>query len=174
MVWLIRNFVLQILAGIYIKSGEGNGGETWWDSGVIQKVCVFRGSCPVYCYRTICREYRVRLPCCYRRGFAPWASQETGRRAMVTGSAIIFFVFSRDQPLVLDNGRPAQVVLMPAHFSGRLLQQRALFDCVPISSRTLYVPQMVHFYGRHLYLLFERYWQFSVLSVPLSQTTVRS
>lgn len=25
-------------AGIYIKSGEGNGGDTWWDSGVIQKV----------------------------------------------------------------------------------------------------------------------------------------
>ena len=24
--------------GIYIKSGEGNGGDTWWDSGVIQKV----------------------------------------------------------------------------------------------------------------------------------------
>ena len=24
--------------GIFIKSGEGNGGDTWWDSGVIQKV----------------------------------------------------------------------------------------------------------------------------------------
>ncbi|CAM9645902.1 unnamed protein product [Scytosiphon promiscuus] len=23
---------------IYIKSGEGNGGDTWWDSGVIQKI----------------------------------------------------------------------------------------------------------------------------------------
>ncbi|CAM9213719.1 unnamed protein product [Sphacelaria rigidula] len=23
---------------IYIKSGEGNGGDTWWDSGVVQKV----------------------------------------------------------------------------------------------------------------------------------------
>ncbi|CAM9302654.1 unnamed protein product [Ectocarpus fasciculatus] len=23
---------------IYIKSGEGNGGDTWWDSGIIQKI----------------------------------------------------------------------------------------------------------------------------------------
>lgn len=27
-----------LTVGIFIKSGEGNGGDTWWDSGVIQKV----------------------------------------------------------------------------------------------------------------------------------------
>lgn len=27
-----------LTVGIFIKSGEGNQGDTWWDSGVIQKV----------------------------------------------------------------------------------------------------------------------------------------
>lgn len=52
------------IPGIYIKSGEGNGGDTWWDSGIIQKVpvtCLAQYVFAFACYQWCRRQQRCEL-----------------------------------------------------------------------------------------------------------------
>lgn len=57
--------LLAVFAGIFIKSGEGNGGDTWWDSGVIRKVgvcnCVIQTHLRVILISGIASRDAVRL-----------------------------------------------------------------------------------------------------------------